>query len=103
MAYMQEQGAFSSISWFTSANLKDMPSQAGLTESDEEAFFENVTPKSWDDVERLDLSGMPVFSSGPVWGNVVLGGVLPDLVYLIILNILLFLITGAMFLKSEVR
>ena len=103
MAYMQEQGAFSSISWFTSANLDDMPSQAGLTESDEETFFENVTPKSWDDVERLDLSGMPVFSSGPVWGNVALGGVLPDLVYLMILNILLFLITGAMFLKSEVR
>ena len=103
MAYMQEQGAFSSISWFTSADLDDMPSQAGLTESDEETFFENVTPKSWDDVERLDLSGMPVFSSGPVLGNVALGGVLPDLVYLMILNILLFLITGALFLKSEVR
>ncbi len=103
MAYMQEQRAFSSISWFTSANLNDMPSQAGLTESDEETFFENVTPKSWDDVEPLGLSGMPVFSSGPVWGNVVLGGVLPDLVYLIFLNILLLLITGAMLLKSEVR
>ena len=103
MAYMQEQGAFSNISWFTSANLNDMPSQAGLTKSDEKTFFENVTPKSWDDVEPLDLSGMPVFSSGPVWGNVALGGVLPDLVYLMILNILLFLITGAMFLKSEVR
>ncbi len=103
MAYMQEQGAFSSISWFTSANLNDMPSQAGLTESDEETFFENVTPKSWDDVERLDLSGMPAFSSEQAWGNVALSGVLPDLVYLMILNILLFLITGAMFLKSEVR
>ena len=103
MAYMQEQGAFSSVNWFTSVNLNDMPSQAGLTESDEETFFDNVAPRSWDDVERLDLSGMPVFSSGPAWGNVALGGVLPDLVYLIILNILLFLITGAMFLKSEVR
>ena len=103
MAYMQEQGAFSSVNWFTSVNLNDMPSQAGLTESDEETFFDNVAPRSWDDVERLDLSGMPVFSSGPAWGNVALGGVLPDLVYLMILNILLFLITGAMFLKSEVR
>ena len=103
MAYMQEQGAFSTINWFTSVNLNDMPSQAGLTESDEKTFFENITPKSWDDVERLDLSGLPVFSSGPTWGNVVLGGILPDLIYLIFLNILLFLITGAMFLKSEVR
>ena len=103
MAYMQEEGAFSTINWFTSANLNDMPSQAGLAESEEETFFVNVRPKSWDDVERLDLSGMPVFSSGPTWGNVVLGGVLPDLIYLIFLNILLFLITGAMFLKSEVR
>ena len=103
MAYMQEQGAFSSISWFTSVNLNDMPSQAELTESDEEAFFANITPKSWDDVEPLDLSGMPVFTSGPASGNNALGGVLPDLVYLIFLNILLFLITGAMFLKSEVR
>lgn len=103
MAYMQEQGAFSTINWFTSVNLNDMPSQAGLAESEEETFFANVPPKSWDDVERLDLSGMPVFSSGPTWGNVVLGGVLPDLIYLIFLNILLFLITGAMYLKSEVR
>ena len=103
LTYMQEQGAFSSINWFTSVNLNNMPSQAGLVESDEEAFFTNVTPKSWDDVEPLDLSGMPVFSSGSVWGNIALGGVLPDLVYLIFLNILLFLITGAMFLKSEVR
>lgn len=101
MAYMQEQGAFSTINWFTSVNLNDMPSQAGLTKVDQETFFGN--PKSWDDVERLDLSGMPVFSSGPAWGNVVFGGVLPDLVYLIFLNILLFLVTGAMFLKSEVR
>ena len=103
MAYMQEQGAFSSINWFTSVNLNDMPSQAGLVESDEETFFENVTPKSWDDVEQIDLSGMPVFSSGTAWGNVALGGAIPDLVYLIFLNILLFLVTGAMFLKSEVR
>ena len=103
MTYMQEQGAFSSISWFTSANLNDMPSQAGLVESDEETFFENVPPKSWDDVEPLDLSGMPVFNSRPAWGNVALGGALPDLIYLIFLNILLFLITGAMFLKNEVR
>ena len=103
MTYMAEQGAFSSINWFTSANLNDMPSQAGLVASDEETFFENVTPKSWDDVEPLDLSGMPVFTSGSAWGDIALGGVLPDLVYLVFLNILLFLITGAMFLKSEVR
>ena len=103
MAYMQEQGAFSSISWFTPVNLNDMPSQAGLVASDEEAFFANVTPKEWDDVEPLDLSGMPAFTSGPAWGNVALGGALPDLVYLIFLNILLFLMTGAMFLKSEMR
>ena len=103
MAYMQEQGAFSSVNWFTSVNLNDMPSQAGLTESDEETFFDNVAPRSWDDVERLDLRGMPVFSSGSAWGDIALGGVLPDLVYLIFLNILLFLVTGAMFLKSEVR
>ena len=103
MAYMQEQGAFSSISWFTSVNINDMPSQVGLVASDEDAFFANVTPKSWDDVEPLDLSGMPVFSSGPACGNIALGGAFPDLVYLMILNILLFLITGAMFLKSEMR
>ena len=103
MAYMQEQGAFSNISWFTSVDLNDMPSQTGLTASDEEAFFANLAPKSWDDVEPLDLSGMPVFSSRPAWGNVVLGGVLSDLIYLILLNILLFLMTGAVFLKSEVR
>ena len=103
MTYMAEQGAFSSINWFTSVNLNDMPAQAGLVASDEETFFENVTPKSWDDVERLDLSGMPVFTSGTAWGNVALGGALPDLVYLIFLNILLFLMTGAVFLKSEVR
>ena len=103
MGYLQEQGAFSSISWFTPVDLNDMPSQAGLIESNEEAFFANLTPKSWDDVEPLDLSGMPVFTSGPVWGNTALGGAFPDLVYLIFLNILLFLITGAMFLKSEVR
>ena len=103
MAYMQEQGAFSSISWFTPVNLNNMPSQAGLTESDEDAFFANVTPKQWDDVGPLDLGGMPVFTSGPTWGNVALGGALPDLVYLIFLNMMLFLITGAIFLKSEVR
>jgi ABC-type transport system involved in multi-copper enzyme maturation permease subunit len=103
MAYMQEQEAFSSISWFTPVDLSDMPSQAGLVPSDEAAFFANVTPKSWDDVEPLDLSGMPVFTSGPRGGDTVLGGVFPDLAYLIFLNILLFLITGATFLKSEVR
>lgn len=103
MAYMQEQGAFSSISWFTPVNIDDMPSQVGLAASDEAAFFENVTPKSWDDVEPLDLSGMPVFTSGSAWGNVALGGTLPDLVYLIFLNMLLFLITGTMFMKSEMR
>ena len=103
MTYMQEQGAFSSINWFTSVNINDMPSQAGLVASDEETFFGNVTPQSWDDVEPLDLSGMPIFTSGTAWGNVALGGALPDLVYLIFLNILLFLIAGAMFLKSEVR
>ena len=80
-----------------------MPSQTGFVVSDEEVFFANVTPKEWDDVEPLDLSGMPNFTSGPAWGNVALGGTLPDLVYLVFLNILLFLITGAMFLKSEVR
>ena len=103
MGYMQEQGAFSSISWFAPVELNDMPSQAGLAPSDEAAFFANLTPKSWDDVEPLDLSGMPIFTHGPAWGNTALGGVFPDLVYLIFLNILLFLITGAMFLKSEVR
>lgn len=103
MTYMQEQRAFSSINWFTSVSLNDMPSQMGLAESDADTFFANVTPKSWDDVERLDLSGMPIFSSGPAWGNVALSGAFPDLVYLIFLNILLFLITGAMFLKREVR
>ncbi len=103
MAYMQEQGAFSSISWFTPVNLNDMPSQAGLVASDEDAFFKNVTPKEWEDVAPLDSSGMPAFTSGTTWGNVALGGAFPDLVYLIFLNILLFLITGAMFLKSEVR
>ena len=103
MGYMREQGAFSSISWFTPVDLNDMPSQAGLVESDEAAFFANLTPKSWDDVEPIDLSGMPVFTNGPAWGNTALGGAFPDLVYLIFLNILLFLITGAMFLKSEVR
>ena len=103
MAYMQEQGAFSSINWFTSVNINDMPSQAGLVESDEKAFFANITPKSWDDVEPLDLSGMPVFTSGTAWGNTALGGAFLDLVYLIFLNILLFLGTGAMFLKNEVR
>ena len=103
MAYMQEQGAFSSISWFTSVNLNDMPSQVGLVESDEESFFSNVTPKNWDEVEPLDLSGMPVFTSGPEWENVALGSAFSDLGYLIFLNILLFLITGAMFLKGEVK
>ena len=103
LTYMQEQGAFSSINWFTSVNINAMPSQAGLVESDEEAFFANVTPKSWDDVEPLDLNGMPVFTSGTAWGDLALGGAFPDLVYLIFLNILLFLVTGAMFLKSEVR
>ena len=103
MTYMQEQGAFSSISWFTSVNINDMPSQAGLVASDEETFFANVTPKSWDDVEPIDLSGMPVFTSGSAWGNVAFGGVLPDLVYLIFINVLLFLVTGTLFLKSEVR
>ncbi|MCE2416717.1 hypothetical protein J4G07_22305 [Candidatus Poribacteria bacterium] len=58
-----------------------MPSQAGLVESDEDTFFANVTPKSWDDVKPLDLSGMPTFSSGTAWGDVVLGGAFPDLVY----------------------
>ena len=103
MGYMQEQGAFSSISWFAPGNINDMPSQAGLVPSDEDAFFANLTPKEWDDVEPLDLSGMPVFTSESVWGNTTLGGAFLDLVYLIFLNILLFLITGAMFLKSEVR
>ena len=103
MTYMQEQGAFSSINWFTSVNINDMPSQAGLVASDGDAFFANVTPKSWDDVEPLDLSGMPVFTSRSAWGNTALGGAFPDLVYLIFLNILLFLVTGAMFLKGEVR
>ena len=54
-------------------------------------------------MEPLDLSGMPVFSSGSAWESTALGGTFPDLVYLIFLNILLFLVTGAMFLKSEVR
>ena len=103
MAYMQEQGAFSSISWFTPVDLNDMPSQAELVRSDKKAFFENLTPKEWDDVEPLDLRGMPVFTTEPAWGNLALGGAFPDLVYLIFLNILLFLMTGAMFLKSEVR
>ena len=103
MAYMQEQGAFSSINWFTSVNINDMPSQTGLVASDRDAFFANITPKSWDDVERLDLSGMPAFTSGSAWGNVALGGAFSDLAFLIFLNILLFLITGAMFLKNEVR
>ena len=103
MTYMQEQGAFSSISWFAPSNIDDMPSQAGLVASDEDAFLANLTPKSWDDVEPLDLSGMPVFTIGPTWGNIALGGAFPDLVYLIFLNVLLFLVTGAMFLKSEVR
>lgn len=100
---MQEQEAFSSISWFTPVDLNDMPSQAGRVASDEDPFFADITPKSWDDVEPLDLSGMPVFTNGPAWGNVALGGAFPDLVYLILLNILLFLSTGAMFLKSEMR
>ena len=69
MAYMQEQGAFSSINWFTSVNLNDMPSQVGLVASDEDAFFANITPKSWDNVEPLDLSGMPAFTSGPRVGT----------------------------------
>ena len=100
---MQEQGAFSSISWFTPVDLNDMPSQTGLAQSDEKAFLADLTPKDWDDVEPLDLSGMPVFTIEPAWGNIALGGALPDLVYLVLLNILLFLSTGVMFLKSEVR
>ena len=103
MAYMQEQEAFSSINWFTSVNINDMPSQAGLVSSDRDAFFANITPKSWDDVEPLDLSGMPAFTSGSASGNVALGGAFPDLAFLVFLNILLFLSTGAMFLKKEVR
>lgn len=103
IAYMHEQGAFSSINWFTSVNINDMPSQAGFVASDEKAFLANLTPKSWNDVERLDLSGMPVFTNGTAGGNAVLGGAFPDLVYLIFLNMLLFLVTVALFLKSEVR
>ncbi len=85
MAYMQEQGAFSGISWFAPGNINDFPSQAGLTNSDEDAFIENLTPKSWDEVKPIDLSSMPVFTSGTAWGNVALGGAFPDLVYLILL------------------
>ena len=103
MAYMQEQGAFSSIRWFTPVNINDMPSQAGLVASDKASFLADLTPKSWDDVERLDLSGMPVFTTESAWGNAALGGTVSDLVYLVFLNILLFLMTGAAFLKSEVR
>lgn len=103
MTYMQEQGAFSSISWFASGNINDMPSQAGLDPLDKRAFLASLTPKSWDDVASLDLSTMPVFTNEPAWGSTALGGIFPDLVYLIFFNILLFLGTGAIFLKSEVR
>ncbi|MYK19237.1 ABC transporter permease subunit [Candidatus Poribacteria bacterium] len=103
IAYMQEQGAFSSISWFAPGNINDMPSQAGLVASDEDAFLASLTPKSWEDVESLDLSSMPVFTNESAWGNTALGGAFLDLVYLIFLNMLLFLSTSAVFLKSEVR
>ncbi len=78
-----------------------MPSQAGFVKSDEDAFIANITPKNWSDVEPLDLSGMPVFTSGTAWGNAAIGGTFSDLAYLIFLNILLFLSTGAVLLKNE--
>lgn len=102
MEYMREQGAFSTIKWFTRAELEELPSQEGINGLDREArgaFLDRLRPKSWDEVGSLDLSGMPVFASERESLIAVIGRALPDLAILVLLNALLFWGAAAFFLE----
>jgi hypothetical protein len=68
-----------------------------------EKFSDRLRPKSWDEVEPLDLSGVPVFTFERESAITAIGRALPDLMILILENALLFLGAAAIFLKSEVR
>ena len=126
MQYIRDQGAFVTLKWFTRVNPDELPSQTELTrqhipdpeawnrgaytakEGDafnavRRAFSEKLTPKSWGEVEPLDLSGMPVFTFKRENAIAAISRALLDLMILILLNALLFLGAAAIFLKSEVR
>jgi ABC-type transport system involved in multi-copper enzyme maturation permease subunit len=123
MEYIRGQGAFGTLKWFTRVNLDELPSQAEIMRDFEgkyydmrthkafeaaksaflEKFSDRLRPKSWDEVEPLDLSGVPVFTFERESAITAIGRALPDLMILILENALLFLGAAAIFLKSEVR
>jgi ABC-2 type transport system permease protein len=117
MEQMRARGIFSSTQWFTRAKLNELPSQTALTRLQEQlqaseadwpraywnAISEMLPPKSWDDVEPLDLSDMPVFTFQRETALVGIQRAMLDLTILILLNALLFWGATAIFVRSEVR
>ncbi len=77
----------------------------GLQASDQtkRAISDKMTPKSWNEVEPLDLSGMPAFTFLRWEAFAGLQRAMLDLTILILLNALLFFGVAAIFVKSEVR
>ena len=64
---------------------------------------DKMTPKSWDEVEPLDLSDMPVFTFQKENALANIQRAMLDLTILILLNALLFWGAAAIFVRSEVR
>ncbi|MFQ6043446.1 MAG: ABC transporter permease subunit, partial [Candidatus Poribacteria bacterium] len=103
---------------FYNENLKNLFKRfSSLTQAEREEFLkiwrvydklasvirEKMTPKSWDDVEPLDLSDMPAFTFQREEAFASIQRAMLDLTILILLNALLFWGATAIFVRSEVR
>ncbi len=99
-------------------NMDDFMNRKSLSREEQKRFYqgwfsymeayktllsEELKPKSWDEVDPLDLSGMPVFTFEKEGLASIIGRASPNLAILILLNALLFLGAMASFMKSEVK
>jgi hypothetical protein len=103
ISYMRGEKAFSSLSYFTRWQENELPTAQELWKMPEEVSKAKYAKQGWDSIEPLDLSDMPIFE---LKGEDIASSVkraMPDLLILVLLNVILFMGAYTAFMRADVR
>jgi ABC-type transport system involved in multi-copper enzyme maturation permease subunit len=115
ISYLQSKKALTSLLYFTRMKEEDMADSAEYYEMSGKLWNEwqrqieggkkitQIWKDIWDEMEPLDLSGLPEFEfKGPsILANI--GYTMPDLVILVVMNLLFFMLAYVSFLRGGVK
>lgn len=103
ISYMKSRKAFSSLSYFTRWQESELPKAKELWEMPEEIAEAKYAKEGWKSVEPLDLSDMPVFELKGEYLASSIKRAMPDLLILVLLNVIFFMGTYTAFMNADVR